>query len=164
MAQLSAGRTSDKYKMGSERVREKYIMLVDDNEDDVDLTLMALQKNNIVNEIVVAKGGEEALAYLLHQTRIKEPPKLPAVILLDINMPGVDGLQVLKQIRADEYTKRIPVVILTSSGEHRDLLEGYNLGANSYIRKPVDFNKFADAVRQLGLYWLAVNEPPEQIT
>jgi two-component system, response regulator len=150
--------------MGLERVDKKYLMLVDDNEDDIDLTLMALQKNNIENEIVVARNGEEALDYLLQQTRSKEPPKLPAVILLDINMPGVDGLQVLKKIKADDYTRRIPVVILTSSSEHQDLLEGYNLGANSYIRKPVDFNKFTNAVRQMGMYWLAVNEPPEQIT
>jgi len=150
--------------MGSERVEKKYLLLVDDNEDDIDLTLMALQKNKIANEIVVARDGEQALHYLQQQTKTKEPHQLPAVILLDINMPGIDGLQVLKQIKADEYTRRIPVVILTSSSEQRDVLEGYNLGANSYIRKPVDFNKFSNAVRQVGLYWLAVNEPPELIT
>lgn len=136
----------------------KNILLVEDNQDDIDLTIRALRKSNILNEIIVKKDGEEALAYLF-----KEVPadieKIPAVILLDINMPKVNGIEVLKQIKENERTKHIPVVMLTTSKEEKDLFDSYNLGCNSYIRKPVDFNQFADAVKGVGLYWLVLNEP-----
>jgi len=143
-------------------VNDKIILLVEDNPDDVDLTLRALKKNNITNEVVVAKDGVEALDYLFgtgaHEGR--DAGILPIVILLDLKLPKVDGLEVLERLRADERTRLAPVVILTSSKEERDLLNGYELGANSYIRKPVDFNQFNEAVRQLGMYWLLLNETP----
>ena len=144
---------------------EKMILLVEDNADDEALTLRALKKNNIKNEVTVAHDGTEALDYLFgtgaHANR--DPSVLPQIVLLDLNLPKVDGLEVLRRIRGDARTKRLPVVILTSSKEERDLLEGYDLGANSYIRKPVDFTAFMEAVRQLGLYWLVLNEPaPDQ--
>jgi two-component system response regulator len=140
----------------------KTILLVEDNPDDEALTLRALKKNNILNEVAVARDGAEALDYLFcrgaHAHR--DPHELPAVTLLDLKLPKVDGLEVLKQIRANPSTQLLPVVILTSSKEEQDLVNGYRFGANSYIRKPVDFNQFVDAVRQLGLYWLVLNEPP----
>jgi two-component system, response regulator len=138
------------------------ILLVEDNPDDEALTLRALRKNNIGNKVFVARDGAEALDFLFctgaHADR--DPHDVPQIILLDLKLPKVDGLEVLRRIRGDERTRLFPVVILTSSNEERDLIEGYKNGANSYIRKPVDFNQFADAIRQLGLYWLVLNEPP----
>jgi two-component system response regulator len=136
------------------------ILLVEDNPDDVELTMRAFRKNNIANNVVVARDGVEALDYLFcegeHAGRdIKDTPRL---ILLDLKLPKVDGLQVLEQLRASEHTKLVPVVILTSSKEEQDLVSGYRSGANSYVRKPVDFNRFVEAVRQIGLYWLLINE------
>jgi CheY-like chemotaxis protein len=138
----------------------KVILLVEDNPDDEELTLRALKKNNIQNEVVVARDGVEALDYLFATGRYagRDVTQVPSVTLLDLKLPKVDGLEVLKRIRADERTRFLPVVILTSSKEEHDLLNGYALGANSYIRKPVDFSQFIDAVRQLGLYWLLLNE------
>jgi two-component system response regulator len=138
------------------------ILLVEDNPDDEALTLRALRKANVSNEVVVARDGVEALDYLLSTGRHAEAAARPTpqVILLDLKLPKVDGLEVLRRLRADERTRLLPVVILTSSNEEQDLIEGYRLGANSYVRKPVDFGHFADAVRQLGLYWLIVNQPP----
>jgi CheY-like chemotaxis protein len=146
-------------------MKEKIILLVEDNADDEALTIRALKKNNIRNEVVVARDGAEALNYLLgrgaHEGR--DTSVLPQIVLLDLKLPKLDGLDVLRAIRGDERTKRLPVVILTSSKEDKDLLSGYELGANSYVRKPVDFTEFAEAVRQLGLYWLVLNEsPPER--
>jgi two-component system response regulator len=139
---------------------EKTIFLVEDNADDEALTLRALKKSHIKNEVIVARDGAEALDYLLgrgaHEGR--DTSVLPQVVLLDLKLPKVDGLEVLRTLRADARTKSLPVVILTSSKEDDDLLNGYDLGANSYIRKPVDFTEFAEAVRQLGLYWLVLNE------
>ena len=135
---------------------EKIILLVEDNPDDEKLTLRALQKNKISNEVVVARDGVEALDYLLGNGA----HDLPQVVLLDLKLPKVDGLEVLRRLRAHERTKLLPVVILTSSNEEQDRIAGYGLGANSYVRKPVDFNQFMEAARQLGLYWLVLNEPP----
>jgi two-component system response regulator len=143
-------------------MNHKLILLVEDNPDDEALTLRALRKNNIGNEVVVAHDGAEALDFLFatgpHTGR--DPRDLPQVVLLDLKLPKIEGLEVLRRIRADEVTRLLPVVILTSSNEEQDLLSGYSLGANSYIRKPVDFNQFVEAVRQLGLYWLVLNEAP----
>ncbi len=140
----------------------KTILLIEDNPDDEALTLRALKKNNIMNEVTVMRDGAEALDYLflrgIHARR--NPLQQPAIALLDLKLPKVDGLEVLRQIRAHPSTQMLPVVILTSSKEEQDLINGYRLGANSYIRKPVDFNQFIDAVRHLGLYWLVLNEPP----
>jgi two-component system response regulator len=137
------------------------ILLVEDNASDELLTLRALRKNQILNTIDVARDGAEALDYLLGRgAHANEVPPLPRVVLLDLNLPKVGGLEVLKELRANERTRRLPVVILTSSKEDRDLLEGYGSGANSYIVKPVDFAKFVEAVRQIGLYWLLLNQPP----
>jgi two-component system response regulator len=145
-------------------VNSKVILLVEDNADDEALTIRALAKNKISNEVVVARDGTQALDYLFgeraHEGR--DTFALPQIVLLDLKLPKVDGMEVLRRIRADERTKRLPVVILTSSKEERDLLDGYELGANSYIRKPVDFTEFAEAVRQLGVYWLILNEPPPE--
>ena len=143
-------------------MREKVILLVEDNPDDEALTLRALKKNDIRNQVVVARDGAQALEYLFGTGERKEgdPEVLPELVLLDLKLPRVDGLEVLRRIRADERTRLLPVVILTSSKEQRDLVEGYGLGANSYIRKPVDFGQFVEAVRQLGLYWLVLNETP----
>jgi two-component system response regulator len=146
-------------------MKEKFILLVEDNADDEALTIRALKKNNIRNEVVVARDGAEALNYLLGRGAYegRDTSVLPQIVLLDLKLPKLDGLDVLRAIRGDERTKRLPVVILTSSKEDRDLLSGYELGANSYVRKPVDFTEFAEAVRQLGLYWLVLNEsPPER--
>jgi two-component system response regulator len=141
---------------------DKIILLVEDNPDDEKLTLRALQKNKISNEVVVARDGVEALEYLLgNETQAGgNLNPLPQVVLLDLKLPKLDGLEVLRRLRAHERTKLLPVVILTSSNEEQDRITGYGLGANSYVRKPVDFNQFIEAARQLGLYWLVLNEPP----
>lgn len=141
---------------------KKTILLVEDNQDDIELTIRAFKKNNILNNIDVVKDGEEALQYLFHSGKyshltIKDYPEL---VLLDLKLPKISGLEVLKKIRENEKTSLTPVVILTSSKEEQDLINGYKLGANSYVRKPVDFNQFIEAVKQLGLYWLVINEPP----
>jgi two-component system response regulator len=135
---------------------------VEDNPDDEALTLRALKKNNILNEVTVVRDGAQALDYLFCQGvhAGRDACRQPAVTLLDLKLPKVEGLEVLKRLRADERTRLLPVVILTSSKEEQDLVNGYRFGANSYIRKPVDFTKFMEAVRQLGLYWLVLNEPP----
>jgi two-component system, response regulator len=140
----------------------KTILLVEDNPDDVVLTLRAFKKNNIANEVVVAGDGLEALDYLFGTGKYKDRDMsiMPAVILLDLKLPKMEGLKVLEHMRADERTKLLPVVILTSSKEDQDVVGSYSLGANSYIRKPVDFNKFVEAVRNLELYWLVMNELP----
>jgi two-component system response regulator len=142
-------------------VTNRVILLVEDNPDDEELTLRALQKSNILNPVTVARDGVEALDYLLCRGAYAERDvrDLPQIVLLDLKLPKLDGLEVLRAIRADVRTKRQPVVILTSSAEEQDVLKGYELGANSYIRKPVDFTQFVEAVRQLGLYWLVLNQP-----
>ena len=141
---------------------DKVILLVEDNPDDEALTLRALRKNNIGNEVVVARDGAEALDYFFGTGAYagRDMTIMPSMTLLDLKLPKIDGLEVLKRLRADDRTKLIPVVILTSSKEEQDLINGYSLGANSYIRKPVDFGQFVEAVRQLGLYWLVLNEAP----
>jgi two-component system, response regulator len=138
------------------------ILLVEDNPDDEALTLRAFAKNNITNEIVVARDGAEALEWLFADGRYadRDPEQLPQLVLLDLKLPKIDGLEVLRRIREGSRTKLLPVIILTTSEEESDRTNGYTLGANSYIRKPVDFAQFTDAVRQLGLYWLVLNEPP----
>ncbi|HOS04716.1 MAG TPA: response regulator [Syntrophorhabdaceae bacterium] len=143
-------------------MQQKIILLVEDNPDDVELTLHALKKNKITNKIVVAEDGKEALDYLFGEGMYAERDisKTPVLILLDLNLPKIDGIEVLKRIKSDERTCLLPTVILTSSNEEKDLVNGYRFGANSYIRKPVDFNQFAEAIRQLGLYWLVLNETP----
>lgn len=142
---------------------DRPILLVEDNPDDEALTLRAFNKNRIGNAVIVARDGVEALDYLFatgpHSGR--DLNVMPAVVLLDLKLPRIDGLEVLRRIRANERTSLIPVVILTTSKEQQDIYEGYSLGANSYIRKPVDFEKFIHAVGQLGLYWLVLNEPVE---
>lgn len=144
--------------------RSRIILLVEDNPDDVELTLLAFEQSKIVNEIVVAKDGQEALDYLFaagnHTGR--DPALLPEVVLLDLKLPKIDGLDVLRRMRADERTRRLPVVVLTSSKEEQDVLRSYDLGANSFVQKPVDFAEFIDAARHLGLYWLVLNEAPPQ--
>lgn len=141
---------------------DRVIVLVEDNPDDVELTLRAFKKSNIVNQVVVAHDGAEALDYLFGTGRYagRDISIMPAVILLDLKLPKVDGLEVLRRIRADESTQLLPVVILTSSKEEQDLINGYKLGANSYILKPVGFEKFCCAIQKLGMYWLLLNEPP----
>ncbi len=136
-------------------MKQKNILLVEDSPDDIALTLRALKKSNILNEIVVARDGVEALDLLFG-----EKPVTPALILLDLKLSKIDGFEVLKRLRADNRTELLPVVILSSSTEELDILKGYKEGANSYIHKPVDFNQFIDAVQNLGLYWLVLNEPP----
>lgn len=140
----------------------KSILLVEDNPDDEALTLRALKKNNIQSRVVVAHDGAEALDYLFGTGAYasRDTSLMPTLVLLDLKLPKLDGLEVLRRIRADERTKLLPVVILTSSREEQDILRGYNFGANSYIRKPVDFAQFSEAVKQLGVYWLLLNQPP----
>lgn len=142
-------------------MNRKVILLVEDNSDDEELALLAFKKSNLANEVVVARDGEEALEYLLGGNG-REPEVLPQVVLLDLKLPKVDGLDVLRRVRADSRTHRLPVVILTSSKEDEDLMRGYDLGANSYVRKPVDFDQFVEAVRHLQMYWLVLNEGPPQ--
>lgn len=143
-------------------MHDKKILLVEDNPSDIDLTIRAFQKNRINNELIVAEDGEEALEYLFGTGKYanRDITESPAFILLDLKLPKIDGLEVLQRIRADERTRLLPIVILSSSKENRDVAESYSRGANSYIRKPVDFKKFSEAVLQLGLYWLVLNEPP----
>lgn len=137
---------------------QRTILLIDDNEDFVELTRRAFRQSSIVNPLEVAKDGAEALDYFFAEEG--EPKSRPVLILLDLKLPKVDGLEVLRQLRADPRTKSIPVVILTTSSEEQDLIRGYDLGCNSYIRKPVDFVKLNEVMKQLGVYWLMVNEPP----
>lgn len=141
----------------------KIILLVEDNPDDEMLTLRALRKNNIGNEVIVVRDGVEALDFLFSTGTYadRDPNNLPEVILLDLRLPKVDGLEVLRRIRADERTRLLPVIILTSSNADRDLVAGYAYGANSYIRKPVDFIQLLEAIRQLGLYLLVLNDAPQ---
>jgi two-component system, response regulator len=140
----------------------KFILLVEDNPDDEALTLRALKQNRIENGVVVARDGAEALDYLFGKGKYagRDLNAMPALILLDLKLPKVDGLEVLKQLRANPLTALLPVAILTSSSEEHDLIAGYKLGLNSYILKPVDFDQFTEAVRNLGIYWLAINETP----
>jgi len=148
-------------------MENRVILLVEDNPDDEMLTLRAFKKNNIANEIIVARDGAEALDYLFGtgQYEKRDLSIMPAVILLDLKLPKVDGLEVLRRLRANDRTRRLPVVILTSSKEERDIVSSYDRGANSYIHKPVDFGRFTHAVGQLGLYWLLLNElPPKKGT
>ncbi|MBA4419196.1 MAG: two-component system response regulator [Syntrophus sp. (in: bacteria)] len=146
-------------------MKTKTILLVEDNPSDIDLTKRALKKAHIANELVVAEDGQEALDYLFGtgQYAGRDAAPLLAVILLDLKLPKVDGLEVLRRIRADEQTKRLPVVILTSSQEEQDIAMGYDFGANNYIRKPVDFCQFVEAIENLGLYWLVLNELPPKV-
>ena len=142
---------------------DRVILLVEDNPSDIDLTLRAFEKSRISNPVVVVQDGQEALDFLLgYEDAGPTAPTQPAVVLLDLKLPRVDGLKVLRRLREDSRTRRLPVVILTSSDEQQDVAESYDKGANSYIRKPVDFNQFAEAVKQLGLYWLVLNEPPPE--
>ena len=140
------------------------ILLVEDNPDDVELLMRALRKNNIANDITVTRDGAEALDYLFATGKYtdRNASETPRIILLDLKLPKLNGLQVLERIRADKRTELTPVIILTSSKEEQDLISGYKSGANSYVRKPVDFNEFVDAVRQIGLYWLLINETPHK--
>ena len=138
------------------------ILLVEDNPDDVELTLHALKKNNIVNPVKIIRDGQAALDYLFYKGEYETAEHdLPNVILLDLKLPKVDGIEVLQRIKSDRRTKLIPVVVLTSSKEESDLLKSYDLGVNSYIRKPVDFDQFVETVRQIGFYWMLINEQPE---
>jgi CheY-like chemotaxis protein len=136
------------------------ILLVEDNPDDVALTMRALKSHNITNEVIVAQDGAQAIDYLFGAEGSSESDELPAVVLLDLKLPKVNGMEVLHRIRSDERTRLLPVVILTSSDEERDVIEGYSQGANSYVRKPVDFVEFTQAAKQLGLYWLLMNQAP----
>ncbi len=144
--------------------RNRLILLVEDNQDDELLTLRAFKKSAILNTVMVVRDGAEALDSLFNASAfsVNEPHRLPEVVLLDLKLPKVDGLEVLRRIRATERTKLLPVVVLTSSKEERDVVESYRLGANSYIRKPVDYNQFVNAANHLGLYWLALNVPPNR--
>ena len=143
-------------------IKSKIILLVEDNPDDVTMTCRALKKNNILNEVVVAANGTEALDYLFGTGKYSDRDTAikPQVILLDLNLPKIGGLEVLKRLREDERTKLLPVVVLTTSNEDSDRIKSYRLGTNSYVRKPVDFDEFSQAVQQLGLYWLLLNEGP----
>jgi two-component system, response regulator len=144
---------------------EQTILLVEDSSSDEELTLRALRKSNVANRVVVTRDGAEALDYLFARGAFadRDPRDVPQLVLLDLNLPKIGGLEVLRRIRADERTKLLPVVILTSSSEDKDLLVGYASGANSYVVKPVDFTQFADAVRQLGMFWLVINQPPPRL-
>ncbi len=141
-------------------MENKVILLVEDNPNDIDLTKRALKKANVANEMVIVQDGVEALDYLIGDGNTTK--ELPVVVLLDLKLPRIDGLEVLRRIRANERTKRLPVVILTSSNLDRDVNTSYDLGANSYVRKPVRFNEFTEAVSKLGIYWLMLNEPPHK--
>lgn len=143
-------------------MKEKHILLVEDDPDDVKLTLKALEKSRITNKVEVAWDGVEALDYLFGRGKFegRDLSIMPQLILLDLKMPKMDGIEVLRRMRSDDRTKLLPVVVLTTSTEDRDRIESYKLGANSYIRKPVDFYQFAEAIQQLGLYWLVLNEAP----
>jgi CheY-like chemotaxis protein len=143
-------------------MNNRTILLVEDNPDDVTLTLRALKKNNVTNDVIVATDGVEALDYLFATGKYagRDLSVMPDIVLLDLKLPRLGGLEVLQKVRADARTKLLPVVILTSSTEERDLIEGYSLGANSYVRKPVNFVEFIEATRELGLYWLVYNQPP----
>lgn len=138
------------------------ILLVEDNPDDEALTIRAFKKHNISNEVIVARDGVQALDYLFGTGEFsgRDPVQTPALVILDLKLPKVNGLEVLQKIRSDERTKNVPVVILTTSNEEKDLIAGYALGVNSYVRKPVDFTEFAEAVKNLGMYWLLLNEQP----
>ena len=140
---------------------DRVILLVEDNQSDEELTLRALKKSNILNPVVVVRDGAEALDYLFTRGAHAQRPatEIPQVVLLDLKLPKIDGLEVLRAIRADDRTKLLPVVVLTSSIQDQDIVASYGLGANSYVRKPVDFTQFVEAVRQLGLYWLVINQP-----
>lgn len=142
--------------------QSRKVLLVEDSSDDEVLTLRVFKKNNIKNEVIVARDGAEALEFLFGSEKAPPLNPLPTVILLDLKLPKIDGLEVLRRIRADEKTKFIPVVILTSSKEEQDVIESYKLGANGYVRKPVEFSEFSDAIGRLSVYWLLVNEPPSQ--
>lgn len=141
-------------------MRVRKILLVEDNSSDIDLTKRALAKSRIANELIVKEDGVEALQYLFEVCSPDSSTELPALVLLDLKLPKLDGIEVLRRIRSSELTRRLPVVILTTSAERIDVNTCYDLGANSYITKPVDFNQFVEAVNQLGLYWLVLNEPP----
>jgi len=142
--------------------KENLILLVEDNDDDIQLTKRAFERSKIVNELIVVRDGKEALDYLFATGPYlgRDLALMPNVLLLDINLPKVNGLEVLRRLRADERTRLLPVVVLTTSNEEKDIIRSYNLGANSYVRKPVDFVQFSEAVGQLGLYWLVLNETP----
>ena len=142
--------------------RNHVILLVEDNPDDVELTRRALDESKVANKLVVVRDGVEALQYLFREDAYagRDAADLPEVVLLDLKLPKIDGLEVLRRIRADERTRILPVVVLTSSNAERDIVESYALGANSYIRKPVEFERFVEATKTLGLYWLVLNEPP----
>ena len=143
-------------------ISERAVLLVEDNDDDRELTLRSFEKHGIANKIVVARNGVEALDYLFCRGAYagRKIEETPALILLDLKLPKLNGLEVLREIRSNPYTKRAPVVMLTSSNEEKDKIESYDLGANSYVRKPVDFDRLLEVTRQLGLYWLVMNEPP----
>ena len=143
----------------------KIILLVEDNQDDEELALLALKKGNVANEVVVARDGAEALDYMFGtgQYAGRDVSILPLLVLLDLKLPKIDGLEVLRRLRAEPRTRRLPIVILTSSKEEEDLIQGYDRGVNSYVRKPVDFNHFVETVRQLQMYWLVLNEPPPSL-
>jgi CheY-like chemotaxis protein len=144
--------------MKKERVK---ILLVEDDENDIDLTITTLMENRLCNKVDIAKNGEEALDYLYRREKFKLRDETdPVLILLDLKMPKVDGLEVLRQIKADEQLKLLPVVVLTSSREEKDLVESYKLGVNAYVVKPVNFQQFSDAIKEIGLFWLVTNEPP----
>jgi len=143
--------------------RTNTILLVEDNPDDEELTLRAFRKSKMMNDIVVVHDGLQALDYLFSSgAHADREPGMPTVMLLDLKLPKLNGLEVLRRMRADERTRRVPVVVLTSSNEERDILSSYDLGANSFVRKPVDFAQFMDAARELGMYWMVTNEPPPQ--
>ena len=143
-------------------MKDRKILLVEDRQDDIDLTLRSLKENKITNKVDVVRDGAEALDYIFAKGAysLRNIEDLPSVILLDIKLPKIDGIEVLKRLRADERTKPLPVVILTSSREESDLINGYKFGCNSYVRKPIEFEEFSKAIKELGLYWLLLNEPP----
>ena len=144
-------------------MKERFILLVEDNPDDEELTLVGLKKSGLLNEVKVVRDGEEALNFLFAtgEYEDRDPNNVPSVILLDLKLPKLGGFDVLSKIRANPATSCVPIVVLTSSSEEEDVVASYKMGANSFVRKPVEFNRFADAVRQLGLYWMLLNEPPD---